>query len=382
MQLRVGASRKKRINSPAGSLGFALVGCGRAGERHATQIGKFGRLLAACDVAPAAAKSISDAYSVDEFHCYEEMLRAVRGNVDVIAVCTPNGLHCEHAIKAFEAGYHVICEKPMAMTIHECGDMIKAAERANRRLFVVKQNRYNPPVVHLKKLIDTGILGRIFTVHLNCYWNRNEQYYRQSWKGTRDMDGGTLYTQFSHFIDLLYWLVGDVKEVMAFTDNYCHKRSIEFEDAGVAILRFYTGTIGSVNFTINSYGKNMEGSLTLFCENGTIKIGGQYLNEIEYQHVKGIEQTKLEIGRPANEYGYYQGSMSNHEDVYKNVHKVLTADGSIVTIAYEGLKTVEIIEKIYAAARLTSANELSGQPRPAVNFYPNTGRLQSLSRGN
>jgi predicted dehydrogenase len=308
------------------------------------------------------------------------MLQAVKGNVDVIAVCTPNGLHCEHSIKAFEAGFHVICEKPMAMTIYDCGDMIKAAERANRRLFVVKQNRYNPPVVHLKKLIDTGILGRIFTVHLNCYWNRNEEYYRRSWKGTRDMDGGTLYTQFSHFIDLLYWLVGDVKEVMAFTDNYCHESSIEFEDAGVAILRFHTGAIGSVNFTINSYQKNMEGSLTLFCENGTIKIGGQYLNEIEYQHVKGIEQAKLEVGRPANQYGYYQGSMSNHEDVYKNVHEVLTADGAIVTIGYEGLKTVEIIDKIYAAARLTRPNESGQQQRLTANCYASTGRPQSLGR--
>jgi predicted dehydrogenase len=380
MQLTVGTSRKKRSNGSARALGFAVVGCGRAGERHAAQIGKFGRLLAACDVVPAAARSLSEAYNVDGFHCYEEMLKAVKGNVDVIAVCTPNGLHCEHSIKAFEAGFHVICEKPMALTIHDCGDMIKAAERANRRLFVVKQNRYNPPVAHLKKLIDTGILGRIFTVHLNCYWNRNEEYYRRSWKGTRDMDGGTLYTQFSHFIDLLYWLVGDVKEVMAFTDNYCHKSSIEFEDAGVAILRFYTGAIGSVNFTINSYQKNMEGSLTLFCENGTIKIGGQYLNEIEYQHVKGIEQTKLEVGRPANEYGYYQGSMSNHEDVYNNVHKVLTADGAIVTIAYEGLKTVEIIDKIYAAARLTRANESRQHPRLTPNCYASTGRPQSLGR--
>jgi UDP-N-acetyl-2-amino-2-deoxyglucuronate dehydrogenase len=353
MQLRVGTSQERRNSRSAKTLRFAVVGCGRAGERHATHIGKFGRFVAACDIASPAAKSISETYGTDAFCDYCEMLKALRGNADVIAVCTPNGLHCEHSIKALEAGFHVVCEKPMAVTIHQCGEMIKAAERANRRLFIVKQNRYNPPVVHLKRLLDTGVLGTVFTAHLNCYWNRNEEYYRDSWKGTSDMDGGILYTQFSHFIDLLYWLVGDIKDVLAYTDNYCHTSSVEFEDAGVAIFRFYTGAIGSANFTINSYRRNMEGSLTLFCENGTIKIGGQYLNEVEYQQVKGIEQSKLEAGRPPNEYGSYQGSMSNHEDVYKNVHKVLTANGSIGTMAYEGLKTIEIIEKIYAAAHRT-----------------------------
>jgi UDP-N-acetyl-2-amino-2-deoxyglucuronate dehydrogenase len=353
-----GAQRERRNNNSLSPLGFAIVGCGRAGERHATHVGKFGRFVAVCDLAPAAARGLSQSYGAEAFFDYGEMLKAVRGKVDVIAVCTPNGLHCEHTIKAFEAGFHVVCEKPMAITVHECGDMIKAAERANRRLFVVKQNRYNPPVVHLKQLIDLGVLGRIFSVHLNCYWNRNDKYYRDSWRGTRLMDGGILYTQFSHFIDLLYWLVGDVREVMALTDNYCHETSIEFEDSGVAILRFYNGAIGSVNFTINSYGRNMEGSLTLFCENGTIKIGGQYLNEVEYQRVRGMEPTKLKEGRPPNEYCDYQGSMSNHEDVYENVHKVLALNGSIGTMGYEGLKTVEIIDKIYAAARRTGPGRI------------------------
>ncbi len=339
-------------SSSINSLGFALVGCGRAGERHATHIGKFGRFAAVCDVKPEAAQHLSQDFGTQAFVDYGEMLQAVRDEVDVIAVCTPNGLHCEHSIKAFKAGYHVICEKPMAISVYECGEMIKAAERANRRLFVVKQNRYNPSVEHLKQLLDSGALGRIYSAHLNCYWNRNEKYFDSDWKGSLTIDGGTLYTQFSHFIDLIYWLVGDVREVAAFTDNYCHTDSVEFEDAGVAILRFYNGAIGSVNFTINSFGRNMEGSLTLFCENGTVKIGGQYLNEIEYQQVKNIAPTQLKAGRPPNEYGEYQGSMSNHEDVYANVHNVLTSSGLIGTMGYEGLKTIEIIDKIYTAARL------------------------------
>jgi len=333
------------------SFGFAIVGCGRIGQRHGGHVGKVGRLLAVCDLDPAAAKVVAEPHGSAVYTDYAAMLEAMKGKVDVIAICTPNGLHCEQTIKAFEAGFHVICEKPMAMTVHQCGEMIKAGERANRRLFVVKQNRYNPPVEHLKNLVDSGVLGRIYSAHLNCYWNRNDAYYDSPWRGTLAMDGGILYTQFSHFIDLLYWIVGDVKDAKAFTDNYQHKDSIEFEDSGVAILRFENGAVGNVNFTINSYGGNMEGSLTLFCENGTVKIGGQYLNEIEYENVKGMGASQLRLGRPANEYGQYQGSMSNHEDVYENVNHVLTGSGSIGTVGFEGLKTVEIINKIYAAAR-------------------------------
>lgn len=336
-------------------IGFALIGCGRAGERHASHIGKFGQFVAVCDKKEDVARRLSSEFGPVPYMNYETMLESVKGLVDVVAVCTPNGLHCEHTIQALKAGYHVICEKPMALSVFDCGEMIKAAERANRRLFVVKQNRYNPPIEHLKKLLDTRKLGRIYSVHLNCFWNRGHTYFASEWKGTRALDGGTLYTQFSHFIDLLYWLVGDVRHVAAFTDNYCHQDTIEFEDAGVAILRFYNGAIGSVSFTINSFQRNMEGSLTLFCENGTVKVGGQYLNEIEYQQVKDLGPAELRTGRPPNEYGEYQGSMSNHEDVYANVCEVLTSSGVISTAGFEGLKTVEIIEKIYAAARQWTA---------------------------
>lgn len=338
------------------SVGFAIVGCGRIGQRHATHAPKFGRLTAVCDIVEDRARAVASETGAERFSDYGDMLKAMSSKTDVIAICTPNGLHAEHAIKAFQAGFHVLCEKPMALSVHDCGEMIKAGEKANRRLFVVKQNRYNPPVEHLKHLLDSGRLGRVYSVHLNCYWNRNDAYYADTWKGTKALDGGTLYTQFSHFIDLLYWLVGDVQDVASFTDNFAHRHSVEFEDSGVAILRFFNGAIGSVNFTINSFGKNMEGSLTLFCEKGTIKIGGQYLNEIEYENVEGMDRTQLREGRPPNEYGQYQGSMSNHEDVYANVERVLTADGAIGTIGFEGLKTVEIIDKIYRAAnRVTGA---------------------------
>ena len=187
---------------------------------------------------------------------------------------------------------------------------------------------------------------------MNCFWNRNPEYYLQSdWKGTKKLDGGTLYTQFSHFIDLLYFLFGDVKYVEAMTKNFMHDQIIEFEDTGVVLIEFYNGIIGTINYNVNSYLKNMEGSLTVFGEFGTVKIGGQYLNELEYQNIKDYKITNLPEGNPPNNYGQYVGSMSNHNRVYENVIEVLVNQGIIATNGFEGLKTVEIIDKIYTAAK-------------------------------
>lgn len=329
---------------------FAIVGCGRIAARHAGHIHSMGSLIGLCDTEVSRAKKISSEFGGHVFGCLDDMLE-IADEIDVVSVCSPNGLHAEHSIASLKAGCNVLCEKPMAITTSDCGDMIQAAERANRRLFVVKQNRFNPPVAALKEAIDTGRLGRIFSVQLNCFWNRNDEYYRDSWKGTNKLDGGCLYTQFSHFVDLLYWLVGDVDKAVSFTHNYCHQSSVEFEDAGVVALQFKNGAIGSIHFTINSHGKNMEGSLTLFAERGTVKVGGQYLNEMEYQQIDGFEFADLPPGRPPNQYGQYVGSMSNHDQVYENVINVLTRGAAVTTNSYEGLKTVEIIEKCYESAR-------------------------------
>lgn len=332
-------------------LNFAIVGCGRIAQRHAVQVENVGRLQAVCDVVEDSVARLARSYDAQPFTDIDEMLAARADEIDVVSVCSPNGLHSAHTIKSLEAGCHVLCEKPMAISVLDCGDMIQAAEHANRRLFLVKQNRYNPPVAAVKKLLVDGELGRIYSAHVNCFWNRGAHYYESDWKGTRDVDGGCLYTQFSHFIDLLYWMVGDVKDVSAVTGNFCHQGMIEFEDSGCAILRFHNGALGSVNFTINSYGKNMEGSLTLFCENGTVKIGGEYLNELEYQSLRGDPIEGLPSGGPASEYGRYEASKSKLDKVYENVQEVLRNDGVIGTAAFEGLKAVEIIDKIYAAAK-------------------------------
>jgi UDP-N-acetyl-2-amino-2-deoxyglucuronate dehydrogenase len=329
---------------------FAIVGCGRIAQRHAEHISKRGQLIAVCDIIQENADQLAATYGARAYTNYADMLSNERG-IDVLAVCSPNGLHAQHAIEALKAGYHVLCEKPMGLTVKECGEMIQTAERSNKRLFAIKQNRYNPPVAAVKELIDAGKLGKVLSLQLSCFWNRNTDYYANSWKGTKDLDGGTLFTQFSHFIDLLYWLIGDVDEVAAYMGNFAHDGIIEFEDTGVVILKFTSGTIGTVNYTVNSFERNMEGSLTIFGDKGTVKIGGQYLNELEYQQIQDYRIENLPEGNKANNYGNYTGSMSNHDKVYDNLIEVLTHNAPITASSYEGMKTVEIIQKIYRAAK-------------------------------
>lgn len=331
---------------------FGIIGCGRIAQRHAQHIANNGRLVATCDIIPEKAELLASQYQAQAFNNFEQFLTANQEKMDVVSVCSPNGLHAEQTIAALRAGYHVLCEKPMAITVEDCGRMINEAERANKRLFIVKQNRFNPPIEALKQAIEENRLGKIFSVQLSCFWNRNEKYYSESnWKGTSAMDGGTLFTQFSHFIDLLYWLIGDIKKVYPIIRNFAHQQIIDFEDTGVVAVEFYNGAIGTINYTVNSYKKNMEGSITLFGEKGTVKVGGQYLNELEYQNIEGYTIENLrESGKP-NDYGDYQGSMSNHDKVYENLVAVLTHHGIIATNGFEGLKTVEIIDKIYSSAQ-------------------------------
>lgn len=330
------------------NLKFAIIGCGRIAQRHAKHIRNTegAELIAVCDIVEEKATKLAEEYNATAYRDVVDLLK--NEAVNIVSICSPNGLHAKHSILSLEAGKHVLCEKPMAISVYDCGEMIKTAEKANKRLFVIKQNRYNPPVAAVKQVIEEGKMGKINSIQLSCFWNRNEDYYKNSWKGTKDLDGGTLYTQFSHFVDLLYYLVGDVKEAKAFGGNYCHEGITEFEDTGVVILKFHNNAIGTINYTVNSYGGNMEGSLTIFGDKGTVKIGGQYLNELEYQKIEGYTIEDLPEGNTANNYGKYQGSMSNHDMVYTNVVDVLLNGGQITTNMFEGLKTVEIIDKIYS----------------------------------
>lgn len=338
------------------SLSFVIIGCGNIGKRHAEQIQSVGKLIAVCDIVRSKAEELSKRYNAETFTSIEELF-ASKKEIDVAVICTPNGLHAAHSIISLQAGCHVLCEKPMAINSTDCLAMIQEAEKAGKHLFVVKQNRFNPPVVAVKKLLDEKRLGNIYSIQLNCFWNRDANYYENSWKGTRTLDGGTLFTQFSHFIDLLYWMFGDVKQVKAFKKNFAHKNIIEFEDTGVVILEFVqkdslgeNGIIGTINYTVNSFQKNMEGSLTIFGEKGTVKIGGQYLNELEYQQIKDHVIPELPRGNRPNDYGSYKGSMSNHDKVYQNLVDVIQNNAVMAANSKDGLKTVEIIEKIYAAS--------------------------------
>ena len=267
---------------------FGIIGFGRIGRRHAEHASKFGQLVSVCDINESNLKDASENYDCSTYIDINKFLTENKNRIDVVAICTPNGLHAEHSILSSNNGFNVLCEKPMALNSFDCGEMIKASEANNKRLFIVKQNRFNPPISALKNAIDDNKLGKILSLQLNCFWNRNDNYFLNSWKGTKKLDGGTLFTQFSHFIDLLYWINGDIIEVNAYTNNYIHSHNIEFEDSGVVILKFKNESIGTVNFNINSFEKNMEGSLTIFGENGTVKVGGQYLNELEYSSISNF----------------------------------------------------------------------------------------------
>jgi predicted dehydrogenase len=271
-------------------------------------------------------------------------------DIDVVSVCTPNGLHADMSIAALNAGKHVLCEKPMTLTLKEAERVVKANKKSGKKFFLVKQNRYNPPIIALKELFKKGQLGHVFFINATVYWNRNDEYYDEvDWRGTRKMDGGALFTQSSHFLDLMLWLGGEAKSVFAVMKNAAHK-NIETEDLGVMIIRFKNGAIGTLQYTTAVYEKNFEGTIGVLGTKGTVKIGGKYINELEYWNVEGVEQPKLETGNPANDYGKYQGSMSNHDKVYKNVVDTLLNGEQIATPAEQGKESVEVMQAAHISA--------------------------------
>lgn len=325
---------------------FAIIGLGNIGKRHAEhiQLQANAELVAICDID----MSKSGLFSVPFYDDIDKLLAHCRA--EVLCVCTPNFLHEEHAIAGLKAGLHVVVEKPMALSTAECDRMIAAAEKADKMIFAVKQNRYNPPVVAVKKLIDEGRLGKIFMVQVNCFWNRGDSYYSQGdWRGKKSKDGGCLFTQFSHFVDIMYYLNGNIMKAFGLIQNFAHQHNTEFEDTGSFVLEASNGSIVNFNFTTCSFEKNMEGAITVFAEKGTVKIGGQYLNTIEYQHLDGDAIPPINITAKNNDYGLYQGSMSNHDKMIQNVLDVIQNGAKIMTTAEEGRDVVRIIELMYAS---------------------------------
>ena len=335
------------------NIKFAVVGFGHIGKRHSKIVLEHpeAELCAIVDIDEGKlAEAPSLGIDVPAFTSIEDFLAAKMEEVDVVCVCTPNYLHASMSLKALEQKYHVVMEKPMALTKLECEKVVFKSLNVSRNVFVVKQNRYSPPSKWLKEVVDAGHLGNIEVVQINCYWNRDDRYYKKTntWKGLLKEDGGTLFTQFSHFIDIMYWIFGDVKDIQAKFFNFTHQESTEFEDTGIVSFEFINGGLGCINFSTACWGQNMESSITVVGEKGSIKVGGQYMNEVEYCHVENYEMPVLEPTNPPNDYGPYKGSAANHHYIIQNVVDTLKGRSSIDTNALEGLKVVDIIERIYS----------------------------------
>lgn len=331
-------------------LKFAVIGAGHIGKRHAEMVARNPetQLVAMCD---RRSKSECEVTHDLPFYQNPQEMLAAHPELDVVCVCTPNGLHAEHALVALEAGKHVVIEKPMALTKADCEKIIYSALNRSKQVFCVMQNRYSPPSEWIKGVIDQGILGEIYMVQINCYWNRDDHYYgKVPWKGMLELDGGTLFTQFSHFLDIMYWLFGDIENIQARFMDFRHQHNTDFEDSGFVSFDFVNGGIGNLAFSTAVDRQNYESSMTILAEKGTVKIGGQYMNEVEYCDIQGYEMPELPEANPANDYGAYKGSAANHGYVIENVVDALNGHRQITTNALEGLKVVDIIERIYASA--------------------------------
>ena len=334
-----------------GKIRFAVIGCGHIGKRHAEMITREegAELVALCDILPEHQLGI-EAFHVPFFMNMEALFNS-KIPFDVLNICTPNGLHAPMALAAMEAGYHVVIEKPMALTVSDAEKIVFTALKYRKQAFCVMQNRYSPPSIWIKELVESGRLGKIYMVQLHCYWNRDERYYRPGgWHGTSDMDGGTLFTQFSHFIDILYWLFGDITDLRTRFADFNHAGMTAFEDSGVIHFRFVeNGGIGLLSYSTSVWDKNLESSMLIIAENGSVKIGGQYMDKVEYCHIRDYEMPELQPTNPGNDYGAYKGSAQNHHFVIRNVVNVLSESPSdtITTNILEGMKVVDIIGRIY-----------------------------------
>jgi len=328
---------------------IGLVGCGRISKNHFEAVSKQNdaRIVACCDIIEERARQAAVKYDIPFWTTrYEDLL--AREDIDLIAICTPSGLHPQHGIMAAEHGKHVLSEKPMGVRLKDADDLIKACDKNKVRLFVVMQNRLNPSVQLAKKAIDEGRFGKIYMIIANVLWARPQEYYDQAqWRGTWEFDGGAFCNQASHYIDLVQWFGGAVESVMARADTLA--RNIETEDTGVAILKFRKGGLASINVTMLTYPRNLEGSITIIGENGTVRIGGIAANKIlhwdfskYHDDDRLVEETTT---YPDSVYGY------GHVAYYRNVINSLKNGENPLTDGREGRKSLEVIEAIYKSNR-------------------------------
>ena len=325
-------------------IGFGVLGLGHIGQKHCLHIieNPSANLVQTADI-----NKELNFNNVANVHTLETLLQ--NPDIDVINVCTPNGFHAEHAILALKAQKHVVIEKPIALSSQECNLIHQASLENNKLVFCVMQNRFSPPSLWIKSVVDQNLLGEIFSIQINCFWNRDDRYYTPNhWHGNLKLDGGPLFTQFSHFIDLLYWLFGDIQITHANFQNFNHQHSTQFEDSGVVSFNLKnSNTLGSINYSTSVYDKNFESSISIIGQNGSVKLGGQYMNEISYCHIKDYTLPEIASSNPPNHYGNYIGSAANHPYVIQNVINTLQQNETPHTQFSEGAAVVQIIENIY-----------------------------------
>ena len=330
-------------------LRFALVGCGRIATNHFQALARHAEraeLVGVCDIDPAALDRAVSATGASPYSNLDDLLR--HAEADAVIVATPSGLHPEHAIRIAASGRHVITEKPMATRWADGKRMVAACDAAGVRMFVVKQNRRNATLQLLKRAIDAKRFGRLFMVNLNVFWTRPDEYYRSArWRGTWEFDGGAFMNQASHYVDLLDWLIGPVESLQAYTATLA--RNIEVEDTGVISLRWRNGALGSVNVTMLTYPRNLEGSITVLGERGTVRIGGVAVNQVEQWEF----DEPLPEDATVQEASYATTSVYGfgHPLYYDNVIKVLRGEAEPETDGREGLKSLEVLIAAYMSAR-------------------------------
>jgi len=327
---------------------IAVVGCGRISRNHFDAIAKIDglELAAVCDVIPERAREAGSRHGVASFDSFDEMLGSVR--CDAVSLCTPSGLHPKHGILAARAGKHVICEKPMAISLDGADELVAECDAAGVQLFVVKQNRLNPAIQLLKRAVDRDRFGRIYLANTTVRWTRPQEYYDQApWRGTWEFDGGAIMNQASHYVDLIQWLVGPVESVMAKTATLA--RRIETEDTGVAVLKFRSGALGVIEVTMLTYPRNLEGSITILGEKGSVKIGGTAVNRVEHWTFADYDDddklVEAATTNPPTVYGF------GHDGYYHNVLAVLRGQAKAETDGRAGRKSLELILGIYESAK-------------------------------
>lgn len=330
-------------------LGFAVIGFGHIGQKHTQHIlaNPEANFIGAFDLDDSKKQEI-DNKNLYCFSSLEELFN--HPQVHIICVCTPNGLHAEHAVAALNAGKHVIVEKPMTLTAEQGNQVIQAATNSDRFVFCVMQNRYSPVATWLKEVISQSILGEIYSVSVLCAWNRDQRYYKPNhWHGNLNLDGGPLFTQFSHFVDLMYWLFGNIQIGKTEFYNFNHKHLTEFEDSGFFTFQSpeQNKMRGLFQYTTSVFNSNFESSIHIIAQNGTIKVGGQYMNEIQYCQIENYTLPQLDPTPPPNQYDGYQGSASNHQFVIQNAIDTLKGNSYPSTTAKEGRDVVQIIESVY-----------------------------------